>query len=98
MEKKKVNTENISVEEKERRQKLQAVVDKFEEVSMEFGPVAAEELKDRIYKLIVSLDQDFKILSENSFSEFWSNKKKFSKKNKDIPRNDIPRFLKNYNK
>ena len=93
-----MNTENISVEEKERRQKLQAVVDKFEEVSKEFGPVAAEELKDRINKLIVSLDQDFKILSENSFSEFWSNKKKFSKKNKDIPRNDIPRFLKNYNK
>ena len=98
MEEKKVNTDNISTEEKERRQKLQNIIDKFEEVSVEFGPLASEELKDRINKIIVSLNQDFEILSESSFSEFWSNKKKFSKKNKDIPRNDIPKFLKNYNK
>ena len=98
MEEKQEKTENMSAESKERRQKLQVIVDKFEEVSTVYGPVAAEELKNRINKLIASLDQDFKTPSEISFSEFWSSKKKFSKKNKDIPRKDIPTFLKNYNK
>ena len=89
---------DLSAEEKERRKKLQVIIEKFEEVSSEYGPVASEELMDRINKLIVSLDQDFKILSELRFTEFWSKKRKFSKKDKDIPRNDIPKFLKNYNK
>ena len=76
----KEKTENMSAEEKERRKKLQVIIDKFEEVTSEYGPIAADELKNRVNKLIVSLDQDFKKLSEISFTEFWSNKKKFSKK------------------
>ena len=51
------NTEEMSAEEKERRQKLQVIANKFEEVSTVYGPVAAEELINRI-KLNNKLIQD----------------------------------------
>ena len=42
----------LTAEAKDRKNRLQAVIDHFEEVSLKYGPISSEELKNRINKII----------------------------------------------
>ena len=59
---KKEKIKEISPEQKDRMNKLKLLIDKFEETSLIYGPASAEELKNRINKIIRSFDDEFKSL------------------------------------
>ena len=42
----------LTSEAKERIAKLQIIIDSFEDITLKYGPASAEELKDRINKII----------------------------------------------
>ena len=90
----------LSPEQRERTQKLQVIIDKFEGMAQEYGPVSSVELKNRINKVIRNFDKEFTMLIENSFSEFWNSKSSQllpDEKNSDIE-TEIPKFLRNFKK
>ena len=98
---KKEKIKEISPEQKDRMNKLKLLIDKFEETSLIYGPASAEELKNRINKIIRSFDDEFKSLLNQKFESFWDACKASSKKEKNdniISDLDIPRFLRNYKK
>ncbi len=98
---KKEKIKEISPEQKDRMNKLKLLIDKFEETSLIYGPASAEELKNRINKIIRSFDDEFKSLLNQKFESFWDACKASAKKEKNdniISDLDIPRFLRNYKK
>ena len=98
----KKNTDiELSPEQKDRINKLKVIIDKFEETSLIYGPASAEELKNRINKIVRNFDNEFKSLLDAKFDLFWDTNKVITKtNNKDniISDLDIPKFLRNYKK
>ena len=98
----KKNTDiELSPEQKDRINKLKVIIDKFEETSLIYGPASAEELKNRINKIVVNFDNEFKSLLDAKFDLFWdTNRARTKTDNKDniISDLDIPKFLRNYKK
>ena len=89
----------LTAEAKDRKNRLQAVIDHFEEVSLKYGPISSEELKNRINKIIRNFDGEFKKILEIKFEEFWdTNSSKTLSLNNDNSNSKIPKFLKNYKK
>lgn len=90
----------LTPEQKERVKKLKLVIDKFEDVALSYGPTSADELKNRINKIIRGFDNEFKLLLENKFDSFWNESKKNQKESLegDLSGVDIPKFLRNYKK
>ena len=89
----------LSAEAKDRKNKLQAVIDHFEEVALKYGPVSSEELKNRINKIIRNFDGEFKKILEIKFEKFWNAKSSSTLSlNDDNSNSKIPKFLKNYKK
>ena len=90
----------LSSEQKERTQKLQLIIDKFEKVSNEYGPVSSNELKDRINKIIRNFDKEFKMIIGVSFNKFWNSRNSLllpNEKNSDSE-TYFPNFLRNFKK
>ena len=57
----KKNTDiELSPEQRDRLNKLKVIIDKFEETSLIYGPASAEELKNRINKIVRNFDNEFK--------------------------------------
>ena len=98
----KKNTDiELSPEQRDRLNKLKVIIDKFEETSLIYGPASAEELKNRINKIVRNFDNEFKSLLDAKFDLFWDTNKTTTKTdNKDnmISDIDIPKFLRNYKK
>ena len=98
----KKNTDiELSPEQRDRLNKLKVIIDKFEETSLIYGPVSAEELKNRINKIVGNFDNEFKSLLDAKFDLFWNTNSvvtKTNKKNNIISDLDIPKFLRNYKK
>ena len=98
----KKNTDiELSPEQRDRLNKLKVIIDKFEETSLIYGPASAEELKNRINKIVRNFDNEFKSLLDAKFDLFWDTNKATTKvDNKDniISDLDIPKFLRNYKK
>jgi len=92
------NNEELSSEAKERVIKLQRIIDNFEDVSLKFGPASAEELKDRINKIVRNFDREFKKILDTKFELFWENQNSNHSSNSKMLNTDIPKFLKNYKK
>ena len=93
--------EELSPNQKDRLSKLKLLLGKFEETSLTYGPASAEELKNRINKIIRSFDDEFKTILNQKFESFWSARKTATNKDKNnniISDLDIPRFLRNYKK
>ena len=91
----------LTSEAKERVNKLQAIIDSFEEVSLKYGPASSEELKTRINKIIRNFDSELKKILELKFEVFWNSRESdvlSSSNNGTTSNSDIPRFLKNYKK
>tara|TARA_Y100000996_G_scaffold414723_1_gene406516 strand:- start:14231 stop:14536 length:306 start_codon:yes stop_codon:yes gene_type:complete len=89
----------LTAEAKDRKNRLQTVIDHFEEVALKYGPISSEELKNRINKIIRNFDGEFKKILEIKFEEFWNtNSSKTLSLNKDDSNSKIPKFLKNYKK
>ena len=91
----------LSPEQKDRINKLKVIIDKYEETSLTYGPASAEELKNRINKIVRNFDNEFKSLLDAKFDLFWDTNRVATKTdNKDniISDLDIPRFLRNYKK
>ena len=96
---KKDKIEELSANQKDRLSKLKLLLGKFEDTSLTYGPASAEELKNRINKIIRSFDDEFKTLLIQKFESFWNAKKVRVSKDKNIISDlDIPRFLRNYKK
>ena len=97
---KKNKIEELSSEQKNRLSKLKLLLDKFEETSLVYGPASAEELKNRINKIIKSFNDEFEMLLNQKFESFWNVRKVTASKDKNnnISDLDIPRFLRNYKK
>ena len=98
----KKNTDiELSPEQRDRLNKLKVIIDKFEETSLIYGPASAEELKNRINKIVRNFDNEFKSLLDSKFDLFWNTNKatiKSNKKDNIISDLDIPKFLRNYKK
>ena len=98
----KKNTDlELSPEQRDRLNKLKVIIDKFEETSLIYGPASAEELKNRINKIVRNFDNEFKSLLDAKFDLFWDTNRVTTKTdNKDniISDLDIPKFLRNYKK
>ena len=95
----KIKVNETSPLAKDRRLRLQIIIDKFEEISLLYGPASAEELKNRINKIIRNFDTEFKRSLENKFNMFWNQKNingQFIKG--DAAEMDVPKFLRNYKK
>ena len=89
----------LTSEAKERTSKLQTIIDSFEDVSLKYGPASAEELKDRINKIIRNFDNEFKKILETKFELFWNNQSLgYKSSDSKVTNTDIPKFLKNYKK
>ena len=92
----------LTSEAKERINKLQTVINTFEDIALKYGPASSEELKNRINKIIRNFDSEFKKILEVKFEIFWSNQKldnsSLNNENKKISNTDIPKFLRNYKK
>ena len=97
---KKDKIEELSVNQKERLSKLKLLLEKFENTSLTYGPASAEELKNRINKIIKSFNDEFEMLLNQKFESFWNVRKVTASKDKNnnISDLDIPRFLRNYKK
>jgi len=96
--KKNIN-EDLTPEQKERIQKLKVIIDKFENIALNYGPTSADELKNRINKVVRSFDNEFKLILEKKFDLFWNSKKRGEKKSEnDFSGMDVPKFLRNYKK
>ena len=94
------NNLELTAEAKERTNKLQVVIDNFEEVTLKYGPVSSDELKTRINKIIKNFDSELKKILELKFETFWNSQKidtLLESKDK-ISDSNIPKFLKNYKK
>ena len=97
------DTNNSDPQASERLKKLQVIIEIFEDISLKYGPISSEELKNRINKVIRDFDKELKNNLEIKFEKFWNNMvddtntSNFSReeKNSEV---DIPRFLKNYKK
>ena len=97
----KVKEENLNISESynDRLKKLQSIIDKFEDVSLNYGPVSSEELKARIDKIIKGFDKEIKLILEKKFEQFWSkNASSRTSKLGSLKETEIPKFLKNYKK
>ena len=94
------NNLELTAEAKERTNKLQVVIDNFEEVSLKYGPVSSDELKTRINKIIKNFDSEFKKILELKFETFWNSQKinTLLESKDEISDSNIPKFLKNYKK
>ena len=94
------NNLELTAEAKERTNKLQVVIDNFEEVSLKYGPVSSDELKTRINKIIKNFDSELKKILELKFETFWNSQKidTLLESKDEISDSDIPKFLKNYKK
>ena len=94
------NNLELTAEAKERTNKLQVVIDNFEEVALKYGPVSSDELKTRINKIIKNFDSELKKILELKFETFWNSQKiDILLESKDeISDSNIPKFLKNYKK
>ena len=91
----------LTPEAKDRNNKLQTIIDNFEEIALKYGPVSSEELKNRINKIIRNFDSEFKNILNSKFEAFWNmndSKTLSLDSNKDNSESKIPRFLKNYKK
>ena len=94
---------NISTSYDERANKLQILIDVFEEVALNNGPVSANELKTRIDKIIKDFDKELNALLDKKIEEFWNNNKMNNHSSLDddkskISNKEIPKFLRNYKK
>ena len=97
----KVKEENLNISESynDRLKKLQSIIDKFEDVSLNYGPVSSEELKARIDKIIKGFDKEIKLILEKKFEQFWSkNASTRTSELGSLKETEIPKFLKNYKK
>jgi len=94
------NNLELTAEAKERTNKLQVVIDNFEEVSLKYGPVSSDELKTRINKIIKNFDSELKKILELKFETFWNSQKidTLLESKDEISDSSIPKFLKNYKK
>ena len=97
----KAKQENLDVSESytERLKKLQLITDKFEDISLKYGPASSEELKARIDKVIRTFDREFKRILDKKFEQFWSYDS--SMKESDLGNlkdTEVPKFLRNYKK
>ena len=94
------NNLELTAEAKERTNKLQVVIDNFEEVALKYGPVSSDELKTRINKIIRNFDSEFKKILELKFEIFWNSQKidTLLESKDEISDSNIPKFLKNYKK
>ena len=94
------NNLELTAEAKERTNKLQVVIDNFEEVALKYGPVSSDELKTRINKIIKNFDSEFKKILELKFETFWNSQKidTLLESKGGISDSNIPKFLKNYKK
>ena len=94
------NNLELTAEAKERTNKLQVVIDNFEEVSLKYEPVSYDELKTRINKIIKNFDSELKKILELKFETFWNSQKidTLLESNDEISDSSIPKFLKNYKK
>jgi|TARA_B110001454_G_scaffold162572_1_gene152110 hypothetical protein len=94
------NNLELTAEAKERTNKLQVVIDNFEEVSLKYGPVSSDELKTRINKIIKNFDSELKKILELKFETFWNSQKidTLLESKDEISDSNIPKFLKNYKK
>ena len=79
----KKNTDiELSPEQRDRLNKLKVIIDKFEETSLIYGPASAEELKNRINKIVRNFDNEFKLLLDAKFDSFWDTNRVITKTNK----------------
>tara|TARA_B110000263_G_C15200544_1_gene460427 strand:+ start:52 stop:351 length:300 start_codon:yes stop_codon:yes gene_type:complete len=94
------NNLELTAEAKERTNKLQVVIDNFEEVALKYGPVSSDELKTRINKIIKNFDSELKKILELKFETFWNSQKidTLLESKDEISDSNIPKFLKNYKK
>jgi len=94
------NNLELTAEAKERTNKLQVVIDNFEEVSLKYGPVSSDELKTRINKIIKNFDSELKKILELKFEAFWNSQKTDTllESKDEVSDSNIPKFLKNYKK
>ena len=94
------NNLELTAETKERTNKLQVVIDNFEEVALKYGPVSSDELKTRINKIIKNFDSELKKILELKFETFWNSQKidTLLESKDEISDSNIPKFLKNYKK
>ena len=94
------NNLELTAEAKERTNKLQVVIDNFEEVSLKYGPVSSDELKTRINKIIKNFDSELKKILELKFETFWNSQKidTLLESKDEVSDSNIPKFLKNYKK
>ena len=94
------NNLELTAEAKERTNKLQVVIDNFEEVALKYGPVSSDELKTRINKIIKNFDSELKKILELKFEIFWNSQKidTLLESKDEISDSNIPKFLKNYKK
>ena len=92
----------LTSEAKERISKLQIAIDNFEDIALKYGPASAEELKNRINKIIRNFDNEFNKILETKFELFWKNQnldnKSLNSDDRKISYADIPKFLRNYKK
>ena len=92
--------DELTPEQQDRIKKLKIIIDKFEDIALNYGPTSVDELKNRINKIVRNFDNEFKLILEKRFDLFWNkNKEKQEKSSKtDFSGVDVPKFLRNYKK
>ena len=90
----------LTPEQQGRIKKLELIINKFEDTTLKYGPASADELKNRINKIVRNFDSELKLLLEKRFDFFWNENKTKEQINPETIWSDadVPKFLRNYKK
>ena len=92
------NDEVLSSESRARQASLDQINTLFDDVHEKYGPVLFEELQSRINSIIRRYDIEIKKMLRVSFEEHWKGPGKKMSMNLKISNDEIPKFIKDFNK